>query len=154
MPGTVISSRAGERSGKTWSSRPVARSPTIAVPSGSTASPVGTASPEATTFGSPASCPDSGFAGSPGAGTAGVSVGGPTSGGLPWGNGRNGPAGGYPPSPPPAGRPGGGGVPAVAAAGEQHGEKEHEDGEQTRPGSRRRPPHPDHSTCASRKPGS
>src|SRR4051812_42035586 len=102
MLGTVISSRAGERSGNTWSSRPVARSPTIAVPSGSTASPVGTASPEATRFGSPASCPDSGFAGSPGAGTAGVSVGGPTSGGLPWGNGRNGPAGVYPPSPQPA----------------------------------------------------
>ena len=49
-----MSSRAGERSGKTCSSRPVSRSPTIALPSGSTTSPVGTARPEATTFGSPA----------------------------------------------------------------------------------------------------
>ena len=60
MPGTVISSRAGERSGKTCSRRPVSRSPTTALPSGSTTRPVGTVSPEATTLGSPPSSPGPG----------------------------------------------------------------------------------------------
>ena len=45
----------GERSGKTCSSRPVSRSPTIALPSDSRTRPVGTARPDATTLGSPAS---------------------------------------------------------------------------------------------------
>jgi hypothetical protein len=91
MPGTVISSRAGERSGKTWTIRPVSRSPTSAEPSGISVRPVGTASPEATTLGSPSSSPEPGCAGCPGMGAC--DDGGPTSGGAPSGFGRNGPDG-------------------------------------------------------------
>jgi hypothetical protein len=91
MPGTVISSRAGVRFGKTCRMRPVSRSPTRAVPSGRRVSPVGTDSPEATTLGSPASSPEPGCAGSPGTGAC--DDGGPTSGGAPSGSGRNGPDG-------------------------------------------------------------
>src|SRR3954453_5283983 len=94
MPGTVISSRGGERSGNTWTRRPVSRSPTIALPSGSSTRPVGTASPDATTLGSPPCSPAPGCAGSPGSGA--LDDGGPTSGGTPSGSGRKGPDGWYP----------------------------------------------------------
>src|SRR4051812_11001063 len=105
MPATVISSRAGARSGNTCSRRPVSRSPTIAVPSGSTTRPVGTFRSVATTLGSPATWPDPGSAGWPGAGAGAESVGGPTSGGAPCGMGRQGPFGTYPSLPQAASAP-------------------------------------------------
>jgi hypothetical protein len=71
----------------------VSRSPTTALPSGRTTSPVGTARPDAITLGSPASSPDPGSAGSRGLGVGASDDGGPTSGGAPSGSGRNGPEG-------------------------------------------------------------
>ena len=89
---------AGARCGCTISSRPVVRSPTSAVPSGSTASPHGRVSPIATTLGSsavPASGPP-GWPGAPGLGAlrldggCGRSAGGGPSGcGTQVGSGRS-----------------------------------------------------------------
>ena len=135
MPGTVISSRGGERSGKTWSSRPVSRSPTIGAAVGQHDQAGGHARGRwRRRSGRRRPRPSPGSAGSPGTRRLGRRR--PDLGGAPSGSGRNGPTA--------RSRRRRSRSAATAASRTAS--------EPRTPALPPAPAHPDHSTCASGRP--